>query len=162
MLEQESALKAIGVKLASCQSAYLVAKGVHHAVALEGSLKLKELAYLHAEALLAGELKHGPLTMLTEESPVIALAPLDGTYDRVIQAVREARARGAPMTVITDNHDDALESLADEIIYLPSTERCFSPILMTIALQVIAYYCALERGFPIDRPRNLAKSVTVF
>ena len=162
VLDQEAKLKEIGVKLASRQSAYLVAKGVHHAVALEGSLKLKELAYLHAEALLAGELKHGPLTLLTEESPVIALAPMDDTYDRVIQAVREARARGAPMTVLTDSHDDALESLADEIIYLPSSERCFSPILMTIALQLIAYYCALERGFPIDRPRNLAKSVTVF
>jgi glucosamine--fructose-6-phosphate aminotransferase (isomerizing) len=162
VLGQGAQLKTIGTKLARHQSAFLVSKGVNHATALEGSLKLKEMAYLHAEALLAGELKHGPLAMVTKESPVIVLAPGDETFERVLQSIKEVRARGASITVLTDTHDDSLESLVDEIVYLPSADPCFFPILSTIALQLISYYCALERGYPIDRPRNLAKSVTVF
>jgi glucosamine--fructose-6-phosphate aminotransferase (isomerizing) len=162
VLGQGAQLKTIGTKLARHQSAFLVSKGVNHATALEGSLKLKEMAYLHAEALLAGELKHGPLAMVTKESPIIVLAPGDETFERVLQSIKEVRARGASITVLTDTHDDSLESLVDEIVYLPSADPCFFPILSTIALQLISYYCALERGYPIDRPRNLAKSVTVF
>jgi glucosamine--fructose-6-phosphate aminotransferase (isomerizing) len=155
-------LDSIGKKLAPHTSAYLVAKGINYPVALEASLKLKELAYLHAEALVAGELKHGPLALLTHETPVIVLAPKDDTYPRVLQAIREMRARGAPTIVFTDSHDEYLASIVDDIVYLPTTEPHFFPILATIALQLVAYNCARAKSLSIDRPRNLAKSVTVF
>ena len=93
---------------------------------------------------------------------MIVLAPNDDTYPRVLQAIREMRARGAPTIVFTDNHDEYLTSIVDDIVYLPTTEPHFFPILSTIALQLVAYNCARERSLPIDRPRNLAKSVTVF
>jgi len=162
VLSLQPQLELIGKKLAPHTSAYLVAKGINYPVALEASLKLKELAYLHAEALVAGELKHGPLALLTPDTPVIVLAPNDDTYPRVLQAIREMRARGAPTIVFTDNHDEYLTSIVDDIVYLPTTEPHFFPILSTIALQLVAYNCARERSLPIDRPRNLAKSVTVF
>ena len=161
VLAQEEQFKRIGKILAPNSSAYVVAKGINYAVALEASLKLKELAYLHAEAILAGELKHGPLALLTKDTPVIVLAPKDDSYQRVLQAIKEMRARGAPTIVFTDTYDDTLASLVDEIVYLPSTLQSFFPILMNIGLQLVAYYCALERNSSIDRPRNLAKSVTV-
>lgn len=162
VLSLQPQLKEIGQRLAPHSSVYLVAKGINYPIALEASLKLKELAYIHAEALVAGELKHGPLALLTQDTPVVVLAPKDDTYLRVLQAIKEMRARRAPITVFTDSYDDTLASLVDDIVYLPSTEQCFFPILMNMALQLVAYYCARERDYPIDRPRNLAKSVTVF
>ena len=162
VLSQEPQLKTIGQRLAKHQSIYLVAKGVSYPIALEASLKFKELAYIHAEALLAGELKHGPLALITNETPIIVLVPRDETYSRVLHAIKEMRTRGAPIIALTDSSDEDLKELVDEIVLLPLTEQYFVPILMTIALQLIAYFSAYEHNYPIDRPRNLAKSVTVF
>ena len=128
---------------------------------LEGALKLKEVAYLHAEGYPSGELKHGPFALLSEDTPVIALVPHDSTYTRLLNSVKEIKARGAPIIAITDSSDGELAQLVDDVVRIPATEPYFSPILNTVALQLLAYYAARERGCPIDRPRNLAKSVTV-
>ena len=161
VLGMEDRLREIGRMLAPAQHVYLIAKGINYPVALEGALKLKELAYLHAEGYPAGELKHGPFAMLTEETPVIALVPKDRTFTRVLNSVKEIRARGAPVIAITDTDDDTVASLVNETVRLPATDPLFFPVISAVALHLVAYYCALERGCPIDRPRNLAKSVTV-
>ena len=161
VLSLEERLGEVGRWVAGHEHAYLIGKGLNFPVALEGALKFKELAYLHAEGYPAGELKHGPFAMLTEETPVIALVPKDRTYARVLTAMKEIRARGAPVIALTDTRDDAVLSLVDEVVQLPSTDPLFSPIINTAALYLMSYYCAKERGCPIDRPRNLAKSVTV-
>lgn len=163
VLGMEERLRDVGRMLAPREHVYLIAKGINYPVALEGALKLKELAYLHAEGYPAGELKHGPFAMLTPETPVIALVPKDRTYTRVLNAIKEIRARGAPVIAFTDTDtdDDAVASVVNELVRLPATDPLFFPVIATAALYLMAYHCARERGLPIDRPRHLAKSVTV-
>ena len=142
-------------------SAFLIAKGSQIPVAMEGALKLKEIAYIHAEAYPAGELKHGPFALLGTDTPVIVLLSAEGSYTRLLNTIKEVKARGSPIVVITDTQDQEVDALADQVILLPQTDSRLAPLLMSVALQILAYYCALQRGCPIDRPRNLAKSVTV-
>ena len=128
---------------------------------MEGALKFKEVAYLHAEGYASGELKHGPFALLGPETPVIAIMPRDETYDRMLTAVEEVHSRRAPIIALTDCDNAELQSIAQSVVCLPPTDAMFTPVVGTVALQLMAYYCALARGCPIDRPRNLAKSVTV-
>ncbi|MGB2728381.1 MAG: glutamine--fructose-6-phosphate transaminase (isomerizing) [Halobacteriota archaeon] len=147
--------------LSKYEHAFFVGRGVNLPIALEGALKLKEISYIHAEGYAAGELKHGPFALLTEDTPVIAILTSDNTYEKTLGNVKEIKARGAPVIAIAEEGDEEVEKYVDEVIRVPGTSAIFSPIPNTVALHLLAYWTAKERGCEIDKPRNLAKSVTV-
>jgi len=147
--------------LSKYEHAFFVGRGVNLPIALEGALKLKEISYIHAEGYAAGELKHGPFALLTEDTPVIAILTQDNIYEKTLGNVKEIKARGAPVIAIAEEGDEEVEKYVDEVIRVPETSAIFSPIPNTIALHLLAYWAARERGCEIDKPRNLAKSVTV-
>jgi glucosamine--fructose-6-phosphate aminotransferase (isomerizing) len=124
-------------------------------------LKLKEVTYIHAEAYAGGELKHGSIAMLDENFPIIALALQDDVYDKMISNIEEARARKAPVLMITTEGNHRASEHADDVLFVPKVHPILQPIVSTIPLQLLAYYIGVEKGLNVDRPRNLAKSVTV-
>jgi len=136
-------------------------RGVHHPVALEGALKLKELSYVHAEGYAAGEMKHGPIALIDETLPVVALALRDASYDRMLGTLQEVRARGGRLLVIAHPDDAAVAALAEWTITVPAAPDLLAPLVSVIPLQLLAYHIAALRGLDVDQPRNLAKSVTV-
>ena len=136
-------------------------EGLHLPVALEGALKLKEISYIHAEAYPAGELKHGPLALVTEAMPVVTVAPSDELLEKLESNMQEVRARGGQLFVLADRASSVMPGDGLQIIRLPETYGLLSPIVFTVPLQLLAYHTALIRGTDVDKPRNLAKSVTV-
>jgi glucosamine--fructose-6-phosphate aminotransferase (isomerizing) len=138
-----------------------VGRGYGYPAALEGALKLKEVSYVHAEGYAAGELKHGPISLLDAECPLVAVATRSVVYDKVISNVMEGRARDAQVIAIATEGDPQIERFADEVCWVPDTDEVLSPILAVIPLQLFAYHTAVARGTDVDQPRNLAKSVTV-
>jgi glucosamine--fructose-6-phosphate aminotransferase (isomerizing) len=140
---------------------FFIGRGLDYAVAMEGSLKLKEISYIHAEAYAAGELKHGTLALITAGVPVIALATQPDLFDKTLSNIKEVKARGAEVVTLTFASDHDTEDLGDHIIHLPPTHPVLAPILAVVPLQLFAYYAAVFRGCAVDKPRNLAKSVTV-
>lgn len=146
--------------LSNYNNVFFIGRGINFPVALEGALKLKEISYIHAEGYAAGELKHGPLALLNEDTPVIAAVSHDRTYETMLTNIKEVKARGAPVIVVSDEYDHVSE-LSHSVIKVSSTANIFSPVVNTVALQLLAYYTARNRNCPIDFPRNLAKSVTV-
>jgi glucosamine--fructose-6-phosphate aminotransferase (isomerizing) len=140
-------------------------RGINYPIALEGALKLKEISYIHAEGYPAGEMKHGPIALIDERMPVVALAPDDHVFEKMIGNVQEAKARGGAVIAITTAGDDRLTPVLDPKndvqVTMPRTSSLLTPIVMTIPLQLLAYYIAVRRGCDVDQPRNLAKSVTV-
>jgi glucosamine--fructose-6-phosphate aminotransferase (isomerizing) len=138
-----------------------VGRGTTYPVALEGALKLKEVSYVHAEGYAAGELKHGPISLLDAECPLVAVATRSSVYDKLISNVMEGRARDARVIAVATEGDDAIERYADDVCWVPDTHEALSPILAIIPLQLFAYHVAVARGTDVDQPRNLAKSVTV-
>jgi len=140
-------------------------RGINYPIALEGALKLKEISYIHAEGYPAGEMKHGPIALIDDRMPVVAIAPDDHVFEKMIGNVQEAKARGASVIAITTEGDDRMASVLDTanhvIVPMPRTTPLLTPIIMTIPLQLLAYYIAVSRGCDVDQPRNLAKSVTV-
>ena len=135
--------------------------GLDYAVALEGALKLKEISYIHAEAYAAGELKHGTLALIVEGVPVIVLATQPDVYDKTVSNLQEVKAREAMVIAIAFEGDDSIAKYADHVIFIPRTDKYLAPLLAVLPLQLLAYYAALTRGCDVDKPRNLAKSVTV-
>jgi len=138
-----------------------IGRQIHHPLALEGALKLKEISYIHAEGYAAGEMKHGPISLIDEAFPTIALISSDASYEKMVSNIREIKARSGPMLVMTSTMTDEIPDLADDVFVIPETHELLQPILSVIPLQLFAYYCARFRGCEIDKPRNLAKSVTV-
>ena len=136
-------------------------RGIQFPIALEGALKLKEISYIHAEGYPAGEMKHGPIALIDEEMPVVAIAPRDKVYDKLINNVEQVKARGGIVIAIAEDGDEQIEAKVDHVIYVPATWPHVAPILTTIPLQLLAYHVAVRRGCDVDQPRNLAKSVTV-
>ena len=140
-------------------------RGINYPIALEGALKLKEISYIHAEGYPAGEMKHGPIALIDERMPVVAIAPNDHVFEKMIGNVQEAKARGASVIAITTEGDarmaGVLDANDDVILPMPATTALLTPIVMTIPLQLLAYHIAVRRGCDVDQPRNLAKSVTV-
>ena len=136
-------------------------RGLHHSVAMEGALKLKEISYIHAEAYPAGELKHGPLALVDAEMPVVAVAPNDALLEKLKSNLQEVRARGGELYVFADGRAGFQSSDAVHVTDLPAPGECTSPIIFTVPLQLLAYHVAVQRGTDVDQPRNLAKSVTV-
>ncbi|MGI2336709.1 MAG: glutamine--fructose-6-phosphate transaminase (isomerizing) [Dehalogenimonas sp.] len=147
--------------MANFESAFFIGRGINYPVALEGALKLKEVSYIHAEGYAAGELKHGPLALIHEGMPVVAMVIADANYDSMITSIIEARARKAYVIAIAASDVDGIDGVADVVIRVPHTNTLLSPIINTIPLQLLAYHIAKIRGCAIDHPRNLAKSVTV-
>ncbi|MBM4418966.1 MAG: glutamine--fructose-6-phosphate transaminase (isomerizing) [Chloroflexi bacterium] len=136
-------------------------RGISYVIALEGALKLKEISYIHAEGYPAGEMKHGPIALIDEEMPVVAIAPRDHVYDKISSNLEQARARGGKVIAIAEEGDEAIGTIADHVIRVPATLPILSPILTAIPCQLLAYHVAVRRGCDVDQPRNLAKSVTV-
>jgi len=136
-------------------------RGVNYPIALEGALKLKEISYIHAEGYPAGEMKHGPIALIDEEMPVVALIPHDNVYEKMLSNIEEVKARSGIVIAITDAKDPDLEERADAVIVVPSTHELLSPLLMVLPLQLLSYHIGNLRGCDVDQPRNLAKSVTV-
>ena len=147
--------------LSKYENVFFIGRGINLPVAQEGALKLKELSYIHAEGYAAGEIKHGPFALLGGNTPVIAIVAKDNTYDAMLTNIKEIKARGSPLIALAEEGNEAIEELADSVIAIPQVDAIFSPVVNTVALQLLAYYTAKERGCPIDFPRNLAKSVTV-
>jgi glucosamine--fructose-6-phosphate aminotransferase (isomerizing) len=136
-------------------------RGVNYPIALEGALKLKEISYIHAEGYPAGEMKHGPIALIDEEMPVVAIAPHDSVFEKMLSNIEEVKARSGIVIAVTDEEDAELAQRADSVILVPRTHELLSPLLMVLPLQLLAYHIALLRGCDVDQPRNLAKSVTV-
>jgi glucosamine--fructose-6-phosphate aminotransferase (isomerizing) len=139
-------------------------RGINYPIALEGALKLKEISYIHAEGYPAGEMKHGPIALIDEKMPVVAIAPNDHVFEKMIGNVQEAKARGGSVIAITTDGDPRMAQVLDANdvnLSMPPTTALLTPIVMTIPLQLLAYHIAVRRGCDVDQPRNLAKSVTV-
>ena len=161
ILEDTTAIDEAAAQCADAASALFIGRGQGAAVAHEGALKLKEISYLHAESYPAGEMKHGPIALIDEGFPVIAIATDSPTYDKVVSNLKEAQARGARIVCIATQGDEQIEKVADHVIYIPKVRDALSPILASVPLQLFARSIALLRGCDVDQPRNLAKSVTV-
>lgn len=161
MLADSSHIENVAKKYAGFSNAIFIGRKLHKPVAAEGSLKLKEVTYIHAEAYAGGELKHGPIAMLDKDFAVIALAPQDDVYEKMISNIEEVKARQAPVLALATEGDSMINKLADDVIYLPKVHPILQPIVSTIPLHLLAYYIGVEKGLNVDRPRNLAKSVTV-
>ncbi len=160
-LNMEPQIAAWAERFARKSSALFLGRGLHYPIALEGSLKLKEISYIHAEAYPAGELKHGPLALVDEDMPVVVIAPNDSLLEKVKSNMQEVRARGGELFVFADQDSNFNESEGVHVIRTPRHAGVLSPIVHTIPVQLLAYHTALARGTDVDKPRNLAKSVTV-
>lgn len=161
ILAKSTEIKALAEKIATHDHLFFIGRGLDFAVAQEGSLKLKEISYIHSEAYAAGELKHGTLALITQGTPVIALATQSDVMEKTVSNIIEVRARGAYVIGLAMEGDQNLHKSVDEVIYIPRTLDLFSPALSVVPLQLLAYYASLARGNDVDKPRNLAKSVTV-
>jgi glucosamine--fructose-6-phosphate aminotransferase (isomerizing) len=161
VLGLEAQLKPWAEKFAKKHHALFLGRGIHYPIAMEGALKLKEISYIHAEAYAAGELKHGPLALVDKDMPVIAIAPADALFEKLKSNLQEVRARGGELHVLADQDTHMRSSEGVEVIRMPDHAGLLSPILHTLPLQLLAYHAALARGNDVDKPRNLAKSVTV-
>ena len=160
-LALEPQVKVLAERMAAAPNALYLGRGVNFPVALEGALKLKEISYIHAEGYPAAEMKHGPIALIDENMPVVFVAPRDEVYRKVLSNMNEVRARGGRIIAITTEGNGMLSGLADAELRVPATLPLLSPVLTTIPLQLLAYHSAVLRGCDVDRPRNLAKSVTV-
>jgi glucosamine--fructose-6-phosphate aminotransferase (isomerizing) len=148
-------------KFALCEHALFLGRGVHYPIAMEGALKLKEISYIHAEAYAAGELKHGPLALVDAGMPVVAIAPRDALLDKLKSNLQEVRARGGELYVLAHRDAGLVAGPGVHLIEMPDCPALLSPVVSTVPLQLLAYHAALARGNDVDKPRNLAKSVTV-
>jgi glucosamine--fructose-6-phosphate aminotransferase (isomerizing) len=161
VLALEPQIMAWADRFATKENALFLGRGMHYPIALEGALKLKEISYIHAEAYPAGELKHGPLALVTELMPVVTIAPNDALLEKLKSNMQEVRARGGELYVFADADTKLVSSEGLHVIRMPENYGLLSPILHTIPLQLLAYHTACARGTDVDKPRNLAKSVTV-
>lgn len=161
VLAQSDAIKKIAEKYANARDFLFIGRRGSYPVALEGALKLKEISYVHAEGCGAGEMKHGPLAMIDENFPTVAVVPMDSVYEKTLSNMIEIKTRKGPLIAIATEGDTRVAEIANDVIYIPKTAEQLSPILSAIVLQLFAYHFAAGKGFNVDRPRNLAKSVTV-
>ena len=160
-LKQEDKIKEIAKTLKEKHSAFYLGRGLDYNIAMEGALKIKEISYIHAEAFAAGELKHGTIALIEKGTPVIAVASQEDLFEKMVSNMEEVRARGAYVIAIAQEKNKEVEKSSDHVIYVPNVDDVLSSILTVIPLQLLSYYVAVERGCDVDKPRNLAKSVTV-
>jgi glutamine---fructose-6-phosphate transaminase (isomerizing) len=161
ILQGNDAIAHLAQKYTRAQNFFFLGRQYNFPVALEGALKLKEISYIHAEGYPAAEMKHGPIALIDEETPTVVIVPTDSMYEKTLSNLQEIKARGGPIIALTTEGNTALAKQVDDIIYLPPTLECLFPLLAIVPLQLLAYHIALLRGCDVDKPRNLAKSVTV-
>lgn len=161
LLRKAEEMKMAAQALQNASDLFFVGRGMDYSLSLEGSLKLKEISYIHSEAYAAGELKHGTISLVTDGTPIVALATQSAVYEKTLSNVKEAKARGARVLLLCGQNAQVPDELADEVVRLPQCEELFTPLLTILPLQLLAYYTSVLRGCDVDRPRNLAKSVTV-
>lgn len=161
VLKQGDKIKDISRIFTYAHNFLYLGRGYNYPVALEGALKLKEISYIHAEGYPAAEMKHGPIALIDDEMPVVVVATKNTLYDKVLSNIQEIKARHARVIAIVSEGDDTIRNLADSVIDIPHTEECLEPLLVSVPLQMLAYYIAVAKGKDVDQPRNLAKSVTV-
>jgi glucosamine--fructose-6-phosphate aminotransferase (isomerizing) len=161
----DSEMERIAKRFQSCADVLYLGRGINYPIALEGALKLKEISYIHAEGYPAGEMKHGPIALIDERMPVVAIAPRDEAFEKMIGNIQEVKARGGSVIVLTTGDPSTLASIldpaTDEVVTLPDAPGLLTPVPMAVPLQLLAYHVAVRRGCDVDQPRNLAKSVTV-
>jgi glutamine---fructose-6-phosphate transaminase (isomerizing) len=161
ILADQGGLKECADAYVNVSSSLFLGRGIGVPIAMEGALKLKEISYIHAEAYPAGEMKHGPIALITEEVPVVVVATQGHTYEKVVSNIQEVRARGAEVIAVATHGDNEISRHAEHVLYVPATTESLSAIPATVPLQLLSYYIAKARGCNVDQPRNLAKSVTV-
>lgn len=161
VLAMRDQIQSIAKKYCRARDFLFLGRGINYPVALEGALKLKEISYIHAEGYSAGEIKHGPIALVNEETPTVFLVPDDSLREKVISNMKEIKARKGPLIAFCSEGDTEIASIADDLVYIPKVDEWFNPFLLVVPTQLFAYFCALELGRDVDQPRNLAKSVTV-
>ena len=161
LLSDRRQYEALARKYSACSDFLYLGRGINFPLAMEGALKLKEISYIHAEGYQAGEMKHGPIALIDETMPVVALAPRDALYEKMLNNVNEAKARGGTVIAVATEGDEDIAGKADDVIYIPAASQMLNPILIAVPMQMLAYCIAVRRGCDVDQPRNLAKSVTV-
>ncbi len=161
VLDQHDAVETLAKSIAQYTNFLYLGRGIHYPIALEGALKLKEISYIHAEGYPAGEMKHGPIALIDEQMPVLAIALKGALYDKMISQIEQAKARKAVVIALATEGDRFIATKADKVLYIPDAPPLLTPILAVIPLQLLAYHVAVLRGADVDQPRNLAKSVTV-
>jgi glucosamine--fructose-6-phosphate aminotransferase (isomerizing) len=161
VLEQSEGIKKIADKYKDFENACFIGRKYSFPIAMEGALKLKEISYIHAEGIAGGELKHGSLALIDENFLTVAVCPSDSVYEKMISNIQQVKGRkGKVLAVATEGNED-IKNLVDDVIYIPKTSEILTPILSVIPLQLLAYHTGVLRGCDVDKPRNLAKSVTV-
>jgi glucosamine--fructose-6-phosphate aminotransferase (isomerizing) len=160
-LDRAEQVEAVALAFKEVSHFLYLGRGINMPIAYEGALKLKEISYIHAEAYPAGEMKHGPIALIDEEMPVLAICPRDPWYEKMLSQIEQTKARGGVVVAVATDGDELLPTIADYILWVPETPWLLYPVTITIPLQLLAYHIAVLRGADIDQPRNLAKSVTV-
>ncbi len=160
-LEREEEVVQVARALKDIRNILYLGRGINMPIAYEGALKLKEISYIHAEAYPAGEMKHGPIALVDKDLPVLAIAPADPWYDKMLSQIEQVKARGGVVIVIATDGDQHVQSIADHVLWIPKAPWLFNPVAAVIPLQLLAYHIASLKGLDVDQPRNLAKSVTV-
>ena len=161
ILEDKERIQWYANKLAGCKDAFFIGRGIDYAIGLEGSLKMKEISYIHSEAYAAGELKHGPISLIEDKIPVIGILTQPDLYEKTVSNMVEVKSRGASLMGLTTYGNYSMEDLADFTVYIPQTDPHFAGSLSVIPLQLLGYYVSVAKGYDVDKPRNLANSVTV-
>jgi len=161
VLQTNDRIKEITAKYTHRENWLFLGRGYNYPTALEGALKLKEISYIHAEGMPAAEMKHGPIALIDEGMPVVFIANQGSQYDKVLANIDQVRARGGHVIAVATEGDKQIEKLAEDVLYIPQVEECLSPMVAVVPLQLLAYHAAVLRGHDVDKPRNLAKSVTV-
>jgi glucosamine--fructose-6-phosphate aminotransferase (isomerizing) len=161
ILKNAPAIKAIAEKYKGATDALFLGRGYNFPIALEGALKLKEISYIHAEGYPAAEMKHGPIALVDENLPVVFVATKDAYHEKIVSNIQEIKARKGQVIAIITEEDDLIPALANEVFYVPPADEIIAPMLSCIPLQLLSYYMGVARGVDVDKPRNLAKSVTV-
>ena len=160
-LDTDEDIRSVAKDFFKAKDFLYLGRGIHHPVALEGALKLKEISYIHAEGYPAGEMKHGPIALIDEEMPVLVLAPKNELYEKISSNIQEVKSRGGKIILVTNDADDDVCGIANKCIFVPKTNPYLSTVVMAVPVQLLAYHIGVLRGCDVDQPRNLAKSVTV-
>jgi glucosamine--fructose-6-phosphate aminotransferase (isomerizing) len=161
VLAQDEDIRKLAIAYANYSDFLYLGRGLQYPIALEGALKLKEISYIHAEGYPAGEMKHGPIALIDETMPTVAIAPRDGVYEKMVSQVEQVKARQGKVIAVVNPGDHVIAAKADDLILVPEASPWLLPILTVAPLQLFAYHIAVWRGSDVDQPRNLAKSVTV-
>jgi len=161
ILKDTTAIQNIATKYKDAEDFLFLGRGYNFPIALEGALKLKEISYIHAEGYPAAEMKHGPIALVEDTLPVLFVATKDSYYEKIVSNVQEIKARKGMVISVATEGDSLLNEMSNDIMYVPEIDELIAPLLSVIPLQLLSYYIGIERGCDVDKPRNLAKSVTV-